>query len=592
MLSADVRAALAVAVATLIALFGEVGFSWSYLCAGFALTVVALWVAADPGFSQGKDELAGLLVIVWGVVAAFSVSQAWLDSKTTLSSWAGAWLIWVVVSRSSRAGRRVAGAILSAAACIAGVAVVAEALGLARPRAGGLVSNPNLTVAFIGPVLVLVFLMFHRRWVGLIAVTILGFPVLLTGSRAGFLAVAAVVLVLLPAGRWRRLFLVLGGIALATAVLWRSMVNPESLAWHRWRIWGAILEMTVDHAIFGIGAGNLGEAMGPYRLAHPTEFGQWGHIIGAAESMPLGIAARVGFPGAALALVALVLWLYRCRSLNTPRVGVIVAIVIIGCFHDMLSEPAALWWWAAVLGLVTPRPPPQVAKDQAGLAWRLMPALAVTGIAAWALVQPAWANRQWLSNAPTPEAVERVVRIEPWFSDPMSFRLEALLRLPVWTWEEASEARYWSDRLLEVRSGAASSWAQRGTIDSRVIAELGAWHATIAEARNAFAVAASLEPHLPWYAHRQALLERSLADVELARGLAVRAVELEPDFVRGWILVARLELDRGNVLAARVARSKALEAAEKGRRRARTGYQFALLDHSPAQLQGLARELP
>ncbi len=322
MVCTDVRATIAVAVGCIVTLFGELWFSWSYVCAGFLLTVAAVWLAADPRVQLSRDEKAGLVFIAWGVVTAFLVSQAYLDSKTTLASWTGAWLVWVAVSRSTRAGRRLVASILVAVAALSAGAVLAEFIGLARPRAGGLISNPNLTVAVIAPVLVLFSTVFRRRWLAWALAIMVAGPILLTGSRAGFLAVGAVALVVLPAGRMRRSALILGGFGLTVLMLWRTLANPESLAWHRWRIWRAVIEMAVDHPLFGIGAGSLGEAMGPYRLCHPQELGQWGHVIGDAESTPLGILARVGLPGAFLALLVVLLWLGRCRTLRNRRAGV------------------------------------------------------------------------------------------------------------------------------------------------------------------------------------------------------------------------------------------------------------------------------
>jgi hypothetical protein len=82
-----------------------------------------------------------------------------------------------------------------------------------------------------------------------------------------------------------------------------------------------------------------------------------------------------------------------------------------------------------------------------------------------------------------------------------------------------------------------------------------------------------------------------MGQVDLAGGLAKRSVEKEPDFVRGWLLTARLELDRGDVLGARAAHSRALEAIEEGTGRARTGYQASLVEYEQDQLRILAMEL-
>jgi uncharacterized membrane-anchored protein len=76
-----------------------------------------------------------------------------------------------------------------------------------------------------------------------------------------------------------------------------------------------------------------------------------------------------------------------------------------------------------------------------------------------------------------------------------------------------------------------------------------------------------------------------------ARSLAERAVSEEPRFVRGWLLLARLELDMGRRDAAREALARAVEASERGRWRLLSGYERDLVVTPRWQLEELSRAL-
>ena len=69
--------------------------------------------------------------------------------------------------------------------------------------------------------------------------------------------------------------------------------------------------------------------------------------------------------------------------------------------------------------------------------------------------------------------------------------------------------------------------------------------------------------------------------IDEAVGLARRAVAEEPHAVRAWLLIARLELDRGQVDAARRALSTAQTSVTMRGRHARNTYERDLL-YAPA----------
>jgi hypothetical protein len=570
MARADLRTILAGLVVVGVGLFGEVGWALVYLVAGLGITVLSVEIAGDGLQEQTLASWSWWSLIAWSVAAALVVSGDALASKTTLGSWVAAWVIFAVTVRAGLVGRKIVLILLGAGAGILGLGIVAGSLGAPQ-----LISNTNISVAMIVAMIPLIVELFGSFRTAFVAMAFLAVPVIMTGSRAGVLSILVIAGLLWPSGRLRRWMMVLGGVGAIGAIMWRFLQHPDSLAWHRWRIWGAVIQSIQDRPLWGIGAGAMSEAMGPYRLEHLTEIGRWGHVIGSAENMPLGLAVRVGLPALILAGVALAIW--RTQSLRpTPEAtAALAAIVTMGLFHDFWSEPAVLWWWAAVLGLTTLRP--RVQPRCGNLPRRWMLCLAAGGIAAWALVQPAWAQWMWSRQPPSKKTVSEAIRAEPWFSEPLQWRVQKLLVKKRWTWDDASEALNWSRRQLEVRGGSAQTWGLMAQVNARIITEFGAWPATVENARKAFVRASTLEPRLPWYPYNHALMERGLGNLEGATSLAVHSVELEPFFARGWLLLTRLELDAGDLDSARKAFDRALIVRDTGESRSWTPYHSDLI---------------
>lgn len=583
----DLRAVWVALAITVVGVFGEVGWPLIYLGAGLVLTVAAMGICVDCRFDIRPFEVVSWTVICWGVVAALLVSGGALASKTTLATWGGAMVIWAVVARSRRRGRRLVLIIMLWGAGLLGAAVIVSFWGVPQ-----LIINHNISVALMVSVIPLALEISQASWKARWAVALMLIPTLLTGSRAGVLAVLVIVISLWPEGRSRRWAIAMGGAGAIAAIAWRVISRPESLAWYRWRIWGAVVESIGDRPWWGIGAGNVAEAMGPYRLEHTTELGRWGHVIGGAESLPLGLAARVGLPALILASVALGLWFFRSRRPAPTTTATLGAIIVMGLFHDFWSEPAVLWWWAAVLGLLTIRywESPECRRSGSGFN-RWPAALVVGGLVAWALVQPAWAQWLWWHSEPLPGAVVKAIRAEPWFSQPMEWRVENLLEEPQWSWAQASEALEWSRRSLEIQPGSARTWSLHGRVNARIVGEFGVWPETVENARTAFGQASTLEPRLPWHPYSLAMMERSLGNLERALRLASHSVELEPAFVRGWLLVSRLELDGGNLEAARHAFESSLVIRDTNEPRVWIGYHHDLIRCPEWQVEALKQEL-
>lgn len=580
----------------LVGVAGEALFPSVYLGAALAFTAAAVaWAASRPAVDA--EEWLALIAVLWCALAALAASGNAFSSKATLGMWSASGLVWVLVRRAGGRGRRMTRAVLVGAAAILVAGVLCEAVGLQEPRAGGLMSNPNITVALVAPVVPMVFVLASRSWVAVVCAAGLAAPLMVTGSRAAALALVVLVGVLIPSGRWKRRLVLACVLVLTAGVVWRLAANPETLAWHRFQIWRAVLSMIQDSPFWGIGAGDLGEAAGPYRIEHSGEVGRWGHVIGTAESMPLGFAVRIGVPGLLLVGAWAIAACRRLRYCSRNEVACLATIAVIGAFHDFLNEPAVLWWWAAVLGLCFQRVQPcdmalggdVKARAQAGR-WPVV--LATAGLFAWLLIQPALAMvRMWpLGSEPTVDAAA-IVRIEPWYPDPMRFRLQSLLSRPAWSWEEASEALDWSHRLVEVCPGAAWAWELRALVHTRTATNLGGWPATVGAARDAFGNAVRLQPHLPWYLYRWAVFERIAGNIPEANRLVVAAVREEPDFARGWMLVARLALDQGRSREAQEAFEQVERLIGVNPRLVTTTYQKALVEVPPRQLTSLQREL-
>ena len=184
------------------------------------------------------------------------------------------------------------------------------------------------------------------------------------------------------------------------------------------------------------------------------------------------------------------------------------------------------------------------------------------------------------------------MRAEPWFDVPLEWRSRELLKQSRWSWETVAEATAVSGEAVRVHPGAARLWSIRATIHARVVAEFGPWSDSVNGAREGFARAVELEPHQPWSFLEWARLERNLGHTADAVNLVQRALDEEPHTVRARLFLARLELDRGEVEAARKAYDAAVESARLRTRLGLNAYERELLG-APAwqfrELEGALR---
>lgn len=583
----DLKAAIAGGGLLTVALLGEVSFPtpWILMSACIFLLLLSL-SEEEPRLEVG--EILGLATLGWALMAALLSSPDYPESRQFLIAWFGAWVIFVVLRRLDSGGRWVIRNILGGGAVLLAMAIIFEFIGLQSPRAAGLLSNSNLAAAIILPVIPLFFMVPGKIPPRIFLTGITGIALLLSGSRAALLALLLLLLSLLPRGRkWR---LLSGGLVFgATAgLIWRLSANPESLAWFRWKIWGAVIRFLSENPLFGSGAASLSTVMGPYRLPHPAEVGNWSHIIGAAENSFLGLAARIGLPGLFLSICALGLWLYGLRPLSRWKRGILIVFSIFLLFHDFLEEPAVLWWWAAIAALISSNPLPRKLDRSKSL----LPILTAATLGACIILEPAWALELWWRQAPSEENAGRVLRADPWFSPALKWRVTDFLRHPPSNWDEALSALELSEKECHLSPGVAAAWDRQGLLRSNMALRFGAFPELIEGARRCFRLARTLEPHLPWYSYHLAQFERSLGNPEASQ-LALRdALFEEKHFTRAWLLLARTELDLGDPSAA----EKALENALESRRlllagRATISYHSQILEAPRWQFEELEQML-
>jgi hypothetical protein len=233
-------------------------------------------------------------------------------------------------------------------------------------------------------------------------------------------------------------------------------------------------------------------------------------------------------------------------------------------FHDMLTMDVVLWWWALNIGLLEVRVASMAPRDSwsnSSMIGRVIVGMTFSFVVLFGLVQPAWARWIWHSEGPVSVVIERTMRAEPWFDAPLEWRSRELLKQRHWGWDTVAEATAVSGKAVRSHSGAARLWSIWATVHARVVAEFGPWPDSIDAAREGFAQAVELEPHQPWSLLEWARFERNLGHTNDAIDLVRRALDEEPHMVRARLFLARLELDRGALEAAREAYDAALESA-------------------------------
>jgi cytochrome c-type biogenesis protein CcmH/NrfG len=589
-----VAAAVAVALA---AVFGGAFYPGPRIVVG-ALIAVTLGSAAATAWGRLRaEEWAFLAFIVWGAASAAAIASSPLIARETVVVWSIGWGFWLCARRVDEGGVKLGSIVLASTTVILAFGVLLEAGGAGRIRVGGLLENPNLTASLLVITIPMLMMIGARpRWT-LAAGGFVLLGLVVTGSRAGFLAVLVVGAMILPRG-WPRIFgLVAGGLGAVGVLTWRLVSQPDILAWFRPAIWGAVLRIWGGRPLTGVGPGGLPDAAGAERLLHADHVGRYQFLIAYAESTPLAVLAQTGLIGVFIVTGAVVLWWLGCRrrgELSPHMRGALAAMVVMGAFHDLLTMDVVLWWWALSIGLMEPRSADFGSETEdrgEAVSSRVVGGLAVALVVLWGVVQPAWARWQWRSEGPEVALVAQVTRAELWYDAPLEWRARDLLRHAPWAWREAAEAIAVSQEAVRIHPGAARFWTLSGVVHARVITDFGPWPDSVQTAREAFARAIELEPHQPWARLEWARLERNLGHTGRSIELVAGALEAEPHTVRARLFLARLLLDQENIEAAREAFDTALQSVQLRSRRGLNPYERELLSAPAWQFRELERAL-
>jgi len=600
MKSADAAFLTVVTAVAAAAILGGAFYPGQRIVVGLAFAVgLGLGVLSGIGRLAVEERvLFGFLA--WGVVTVVVASSAPLAGREVLTTWLVASMVWLVARRVRPRAGLVALGVITGAALVVAAGVVLEAVGSRSLRVGGLLENPNLTASLLVvsiPALFAVDGLRHLQLRLVISAALVA-GVVLTGSRAGLLAVLAAFAVAIPRGRLRTLGIATGALGATAILVWRFVSQPDILAWFRPSIWAAVLRLWAEHPIVGVGPGGLVDAMGAMRILHADHVGQRQFLIAYAESSPLAVLVQTGAVGFLLVLTAVVLWLRGTRTTGTlasaPFRAALAAMAAMAAFHDLITADIVLWWWAAVLGIMeAPNLRGRAAESSVvgKRGARAATAAIFVYVVLWGVVEPSWARWLWRSGNHDVALVDRTVRAEPWYWVPLDWRANELFAKTKWDWETAGEAMTRSREALDVRSGSGVLWGGVALTQARVVSDLGPWPDAVREARRAFSRAAELEPHQPWYWLEWARFERTMGRIDEAVGLARRAVAEEPHAVRAWLFIARLELDRGQVDAARRALSIARTSFAMRARHNLNTYERDLLDAPAWQFREIEEAL-
>jgi tetratricopeptide (TPR) repeat protein len=391
-----------------------------------------------------------------------------------------------------------------------------------------------------------------------------------SGSRAGLLAVLALALLWLVRGRSAamRRAAVLGAALAVAAMAARVTLDRDPLRFERVRIWGAAARAILAELPLGAGPAGYRDAALPHNFPRDGEFARYHRIPSLAESDPLQLAATLGLPGVVLAAVLLVL-VVRQATASAAALGVVVVVAVTSAFHTQLVVPVVACTAAMAVSASLPRP--------RGPRLTLRPALAASlGLL---VAAPAAAALRWPSAGLFPDA--RVLTAEA--------RRVLVDRGADDRHLAGAEAIAW--RACRLRPRDPATWQCLADLRLRR-AELRGDAGLAREAVAAYQVARRVDPLDVWAALGGGRAFALLGDTERARSWLRSAVTLEPNCVEGWLELARLRLEAGEVAAARTALRRA-EAAL--RLAARTvfvsGYERALAAADAVTLASLRAAL-
>ena len=355
------------------------------------------------------DQLLALFLGL-GVVSALFATNWWLAERAVATSVSGTLCFWAARTLARRGQERALVSALALAGVVGAITALLQAYGLESEyvslnRApGGTFGNRNFMAhlcAITLPALAFTALRARTRdaylaWCG--GVALMGAALVLSRSRAAWLAIIVAVLVMAPLSvialrrgsgvlRLRRLLLLPlaaaagGGAALVlpNALDWRSdspyldtaksVVNYHEGSGHGRLIqYAGTVRMSLRHPLLGVGPGNWGVEYPHFAAEHDPSLGSAGMTANPWPSSDWmtflserGIAAAVLLCLAMIALVADGLRGLRNEVDAEPRLraatllGTVAVLLVVGSFDAVLLLPiAALVAWALLGALSLP----------------------------------------------------------------------------------------------------------------------------------------------------------------------------------------------------------------------------------------------
>lgn len=306
--------------------------------------------------------------------AAFGLYRAYLIEPIGFGL-----VLWNTASTPRRALMVVAG--LAVGGAVAGLANAAVVLNALRHHAYDIVNTPpvviyntaNAVALYLVPLIaVSAAIALHwpgrRERVAAAAFALVGaICVLLSFSRGGYLALAAVALGLALSHRWRW-FLIAGAVVVGVVLMQIPVIasrvrtdvdlsNPHNTLVGRFHLWSVTLQMLRDHPMFGAGLSGFSTTIGPYW--NPTNIDRYTY----PHNIVLNFWTETGILGViAFAWILLTGFQYAWRGWRHSdsewkviHLGVLLALVAV-VVHGLVDVPywkndLSVEFWA-LIGLI------------------------------------------------------------------------------------------------------------------------------------------------------------------------------------------------------------------------------------------------
>jgi O-antigen ligase len=345
------------------------------ILATIAVFAVETMRQREPIEWRGPLTAPAILFVIAGAISVLAAANHWaalgLYRAYFLEPAAFFLIVAAVASTSRRAGMIVLG--FAAGGAVVAVSNAAVVLDAVRHHVLDLMITPpvviyqtaNAVALYLIPLVAMAasFLVHGRgraeRWLSGLFLAVALPACLLSFSRGGYLALAAVGLGIAISHRWAKVLVpaaIVAALAVSQVPLIRQRIAyelqplPGNTLDFRIRIWGQTLRMLSHHFVFGIGLGNYESAMGPFWQDLP-------HVI-YPHNIALNFWAVTGLLGLAafawLAIRALMLgwrgWREHPAEWRPYDLGVMLALVAM-VVHGLVDVPffkndLSLEFWA------------------------------------------------------------------------------------------------------------------------------------------------------------------------------------------------------------------------------------------------------